>query len=322
MRRVSTTTTAALLLLATALPAAAGSFATEVESFAPGPGAGFGQDRFPGIVFGPPRGGSITEGSLDVLSLGSGGEIVFRFAADICDGPGPDFTIFENAFAAGDPTGAIFAEVGIVAVSADGANFVSFAYDTVTFAGLAGRSPVLSHPDNGVDPFDPSVSGGDSFDLADLGVARARFVRIRDGGASIPDPGNRVPPGDSGGFDLDAAALLHACDAVTGTPTPTATATATATEAIAAEATPTPTVSTAATPTPTVVRGDADGDGRIDATDVDYVWREHFDGDGDAAAAVGGGTVRSTPMVDANGDGKVTAADLVAAVVQVAGSGT
>jgi len=43
--------------------------------------------------------------------------------------------------------------------------------------------------------------GGDSFDLADLGIAEARFVRIRD----LSDAGG--PP--SAGFDLDVIGAVY-----------------------------------------------------------------------------------------------------------------
>jgi hypothetical protein len=61
---------------------------------------------------------------------------------------------------------------------------------------------VHSSPDNGLSPTDPAVAGGDGFDLATLGVARARFVRIRDSGANGYG-------GTTGGFDLDAVAVVN-----------------------------------------------------------------------------------------------------------------
>ncbi len=66
-----------------------------VESFTPGPGAGFGQERFPEIVHGPPHGGGDHGGSTDVLSLGEGGVIVVGFGGNsIVDGEGADFIVF------------------------------------------------------------------------------------------------------------------------------------------------------------------------------------------------------------------------------------
>ena len=41
-------------------------------------------------------------------------------------------------------------------------------------------------------------AGGDAFDLADLGLESANFVRIVDSGANI-----------LGGFDLDAVVIVH-----------------------------------------------------------------------------------------------------------------
>jgi hypothetical protein len=54
----------------------------------------------------------------------------------------------------------------------------------------------------GTDPTDPAAAGGDAFDLADIGVAHARFVRITDSGANTYD-------GETGGFDLDAIAVVN-----------------------------------------------------------------------------------------------------------------
>ncbi len=55
--------------------------------------------------------------------------------------------------------------------------------------------------ENEVDATDPAVAGGDAFDLADLGVTQARYVRITD----------RVDlTGTNGTFDLDAVAIVNA----------------------------------------------------------------------------------------------------------------
>jgi hypothetical protein len=233
---------AVLLALTACAARAQDPFLDSVVSFTPGTNAGFGAGQLPDVILGPPRGAGQLQGSFDVVSLGNGGVIVVGFDAPvICDGPGPDFTVFENAFHSDSPSGPIFAEYGIVAVSQDGEHFIELPYDAVTHAGLAGQTPVLSHPDNGIDPLDPAVSGGDAFDLAAVGLPWAGFVRITDPGAAIPDPGNVIPPGTSAGFDLDAVAALHACDPgqfPTATPTPTTpvepsqTPTATATSGV------------------------------------------------------------------------------------------
>ena len=279
---------------------AADPFADEVVSFTPGAGAGFGADMLPGIVLGPPVGAGATEGSLDVLSLGNGGTIVLAFRDSvICDGDGPDFTVFENAFHAGGADGPIFTEVGIVAVSEDGEHFFELPYDPQTLTGLAGLTPVFSNPSNGIDPTDPAVSGGDHFDLATVGLKRAVYVRITDPGDAIPDAGNRVPSVNQAGFDLDAIAAIHACDFNVPSPTPSLAATFTP------SATQTP------TPPAEPIAGDADGNGVVDVRDLDRCTGELFDGDGDTVAAAAGGAVHSAPGVDANGDGRVTVADSV-----------
>ena len=170
-------------------------FAVEVLSYVPGEGAGFGQDSFPSIVLGPPMGGGDNSGSLDVLSLGQSGEITLRFDLTIVDGEGPDLTVFENPFIG-------WAELGVVSVSEDGENWVSWPCEPENevdgYPNCAGFAPVYSHPDNCIDATDPAVSGGDHFDLADIGVQRASFVRIQDSGTNT-----------DGGFDLDSVAIVN-----------------------------------------------------------------------------------------------------------------
>lgn len=180
--------------------AAADPYAGRVVSFQPGPGAGYGQERLPQVVLGPPSGGGPTAGGLDVLSLGQGGSIVLELTEDVVDGPGPDLLVFENPFPGNE-------ETGLVAVSLDGATFQEWPCDPLDapggYPGCAGVRPVLSAPDNGIPATDPARAGGDAFDLLALGVPRARFVRIRDSGR------NRNYSAPTGGFDLDAIAVLH-----------------------------------------------------------------------------------------------------------------
>ena len=172
--------------------------------FEPGESAGYGQQSLPDVVLGPPRGRGEGSGSLHVLSLGRSGSIVLELAQDVVDGPGPDLIVFENAFRAGD--GSLWAEPGVVGVSADGESFVDFpcaAEDEAgEWPGCAGVHPTLATDANGLAPYDPWVAGGDAFDLATIGVARARYVRIVDAGAAT-----YVAP--AGGFDLDAVAIVH-----------------------------------------------------------------------------------------------------------------
>ena len=176
-------------------------FADEVVSYSPGKGAGFGQDNYPAVVYGPPESPGGGGASLDVLSLGQEGVIVLAFRAlDLVDGDGVDLIVFENPF-----TG--WAETGVVGVSEDGETWVEWPCDAQDAAGgypgCAGVALVNTSSTNGVDATDPAVAGGDLFDLADIGVARARYVRVRDSGANSYS-------GVSGGFDLDALAAVHA----------------------------------------------------------------------------------------------------------------
>ncbi len=209
----------ACVALLMAGPAAADPCIDSVVSFTAGANGGFQADLLPDVVLGPPRGAGAGSGSLDVVSLGNNGTTTVAFDDnEIVDGPGVDFVVFENAFiVAGGGGGTVFTEVGIVSASEDGASFVPFAYNPTTLAGLAGVTPVYSHPDNGIDPRDPAA-GGDRFDLATIGLASARYLRIVDPGATIADYGNQIPVQGVGksGFDLDAVVAVHSRDLCAG----------------------------------------------------------------------------------------------------------
>ena len=174
-------------------------FATQVQSFEPGQGAGFGSSDMPEVVLGAPEGGAEYKGSLDVVTLGVGGVITLGFEPwDVRDGPGVDFVVFENAFRYLDGD-AVFAEPGEVSVSEDGERWVSFPCDE-DGTGCAGMSPTLEFDPVG-QVLSPELMGGDGFDLADVGLERVRYVRVRDRATSGAAP--------SAGFDLDAIAGVH-----------------------------------------------------------------------------------------------------------------
>jgi hypothetical protein len=182
-----------------------GPYGARVVRFEPGEGATFGHARMPDVVLGPPRGGGDMAGGTDVVSLGAGGTLCLAFEGAVIDGPGVDLIVFENAFTvAGSDRG--FVELGEVSVSEDGERFVSFpcngAATSAPFTGCAGWNPVYSSPSNGLSPTDPRVAGGDPFDLAEVGLASARVVCVRDLRTQAP-----APP--STGFDLDAVAAVH-----------------------------------------------------------------------------------------------------------------
>ncbi len=180
-------------------------YAENVVSFTPGDNAGFNEDEMPEVVLGPPQGLGQSRGSLDVVSLGVAGEIILDFGSRaIVDGEGPDFVVFENAFYAGGDPDAPYAEAGEVSVSNDeGATWHTFPCSAgdESLLGCAGRTPTLEYDPVEVNPIDPELTGGDVFDLAELGVSEAKWVRIRD----VATEGN--PP--SAGFDLDAVGIVH-----------------------------------------------------------------------------------------------------------------
>ena len=175
-----------------------------IESFEPGDAAGYGADQFPQIVYGEPWGNGATAGGTDVLSLGRQGVITVGFGGNtIVDQPGVDFIVFENPFRYGPTGDQVFSELGEVSVSLDGQTWVTFpcVADAVPPTGCAGYEPVFANGDLGISSVDPSISGGDQFDLETIGVPEARFVRIRDVQAMGAEP--------TAGFDLDAVSIVH-----------------------------------------------------------------------------------------------------------------
>jgi hypothetical protein len=183
-----------------------GQYAGTVVSFTPGLGSGYGANKMPSIVLGPPQGKGTLTGSMDVLSLGIGGEIVLDFSDhSILNKPGDDFIVFENAFWPADNPEAVFAELGEVSVSLDGHTWHTFPChpdesDAAAWPGCAGWTPTLAFAPH-MKPLDSDLTGGDAFDLEALGLNEARYIRIRD------ISGLGEPP--SAGFDLDAIGIIH-----------------------------------------------------------------------------------------------------------------
>jgi hypothetical protein len=212
------------VLLVPAAGVHADSFADRVVSYTIGAGGGKNVALLPGVVLGGPRGGGAFQGSQDTLSLGLGGSIVLEFTDNVvADGPGPDLLVFENAFLRhGLVTGLPYVEPATVSVSADGVAWSTFPChldQPPYYPGCAGIYPVFAITDAAalvpsttpietlvgvpVDQFvAPAGAGGDAFDLADVGLAVARFVRIE---ASMLEPALDA----QSGFDLDAVAALH-----------------------------------------------------------------------------------------------------------------
>ncbi len=237
-RRLATSIAAAIALALTAGAAhATRPFPDRVADFDVGSGGGFNAELLPDVVLGGPRGAGLESGSTDVLSLGDGGVITLEFVdSAVVDGPGPDFTVFENPFlpAAGPVTDRPFAEPAQVLVSGNGVDFVPFPCAMTDadqyFPGCAGVFPVFADVDDPLAPpatvpttvsiatlvgvpspaTPPAGSGGDSFDLAHVGLAAIRFVRI------VSGPGRPPAGGGKTGFDLDAIAAINWTPAVDG----------------------------------------------------------------------------------------------------------
>jgi len=182
------------------------AYASEVVSFVPGENAGYGQSEMPDVVLGPPEAGSPMRGSLDVVSLGVGGEIILGFGGEaVVDGPGPDLIVWENPFYVSGRRDTLFAELGEVSVSVDGEIWHSFPCDADVREGFdtgcAGWRPRAEFDPCTLIPLEPAQVGGDAFDLADLGLDAIRYVRIRD----LANGGGTW----SAGFDLDAVGAVH-----------------------------------------------------------------------------------------------------------------
>ena len=165
------------------------------------------------------------QGSLDglgatngIVSLGDNGRITLTFPAPIADGPGPDFAVFENAFAD------TFLELAYVEVSSDGTNFVRFpshcletnwidtygatnASDPTAYGGFAGKTAQGTGT-----PFDlRALAGKPGLDVRR--VTHVRLVDVFGDGSNADSYGNPVfdptPTFGSGGFDLDAVGVLN-----------------------------------------------------------------------------------------------------------------
>lgn len=213
-------------------------YADAVTSTVIGTNGGFNLAAMPDVVLGPPTGGGLFGGTLGVFSLGLLGEIVLEFSDNvIVDGPDVDFTVFENPFFSTglfEIVDGLFSEAGTVSVSQDGISWFSFACDDDVsdhpyYPGCSGVYPTLAngetderHPS--VPTFAPPVasfigqlkpnvvvpdgSGGDSYDLADVGLGWARYVRIQAADHVVGPFG-----ADNAGFDLDAIAAVNSAPA-------------------------------------------------------------------------------------------------------------
>ena len=134
------------------------------------------------------QGAGANAGGLDVfsLNLANDGILIAAFSQGIvCNGPGIDVNVFENGFRQ-ISSNALFFEPVVVSVSYDGIYYEDFPHsyigtasladvvDETKWLGFAGMTPVLynettnNFAEHGIDPVDPSIAGGDGFDMEDL----------------------------------------------------------------------------------------------------------------------------------------------------------
>jgi hypothetical protein len=163
-----------------------------------------------------------------LVSLGDGGNAVVTFASPICNGPGPDFAVFENPLENAQQPGFFFLELGFVEVSSDGVNYfrfpaVSLVPETPQVGGFGCVEPHLVH--NFAGKYAPMY--GTPFDLDELeddpaldkdNITHVRIVdvvgNINPEYATYDSQGHVVndpwpTPFASSGFDLDAVGVIH-----------------------------------------------------------------------------------------------------------------
>jgi len=159
------------------------------------------------------------------VSLGDGGTAILTFEPPIRDGDGFDFAIFENGFTS--PEGD-FLELGFVEVSSDGEEFFRFSATSLTadsvqvgsfgtidatkINNLAGKY----YSGYGT-PFDlAELAGNEDLDLENIthvrivdviGTIAGEYASFDMEGNKVNDPYPTAFP--SGGFDLEAVAVLH-----------------------------------------------------------------------------------------------------------------
>lgn len=159
------------------------------------------------------------------VSLGDGGDAVLTFDSPICNGQGPDFAVFENAFHA-EPH--VFLELAFVEVSSDGVNYFRFpAVTRVPFDAQLDGFAVMdaSKIHNFAGKYEAWY--GTPFDLDELDdnlnldknrVTHVRLVdvvgNLQPEYATYDSEGNPVndpwpTPFWSSGFDLDAVGVIH-----------------------------------------------------------------------------------------------------------------
>jgi len=94
-------------------------------------------------------------------------------------------------------------ELATIAVSPDGEEWFEYPCTATAapYGACSGARVVYANPGaNDIDPTDPLLAGGDPYDLADLGLSEARYVRVTD---------RADLEGAAGVYDLDAVAIVN-----------------------------------------------------------------------------------------------------------------
>lgn len=182
-----------------------------VYNFSPGSDQNNGQSSlyYPANIFGLPYELADTlvpvSSPEDLLSIGLNGEITIGFKNyKIIDKPGIDFIIYENVMW-NRIEKKYFVEPAQVSVSYDGINFIAFPFDSATLKGCAGISPTKGKMVN----IDILASGGDGFDIADLGLKEIKYIKIKDITEILKDPNHYYHDPTISGFDLDAVVGIN-----------------------------------------------------------------------------------------------------------------
>ena len=163
-----------------------------------------------------------------LVSLGDGGHAVLIFASPICNGPGPDFAVFENPLKWSVDTTLYFLELAFVEVSSDGENYVRFPAvtmipETPQVTSFQCTDPCLIN--NFAGKYMPHY--GTPFELDELpedallnkdsithvrivdvvGCIKPEYATYDSEGHVVNDPW--PTPFESSGFDLDAVGVIH-----------------------------------------------------------------------------------------------------------------
>jgi hypothetical protein len=164
-------------------------------------------------------------GDLDASQIARGdstGYLTVTFPQAIRNGPGPDFAVFENGFAFGNPNG-LFMELAYVEVSSNGSDFIRFPSISLNSAPVSGTSPFAGYDTSNVFNLagKHAAGFGTPFDLAALlldplvlngsvnldNIQFVKFLDIPGNGSFIDSAGhpildNWLTTGGTGGFDF------------------------------------------------------------------------------------------------------------------------